>query len=189
VEAREVTVEPAPARPAARWRAVLPVLALAALILLADQLTKLWIVGAIGRTQAVHEIDLLPGWFVLQYVENTGAAFGMFRDGGWLLAGLAAVVVVVIVVTAPRMETEVGSGSARWRLLLSLGLVLGGAVGNLVDRILHSYVVDFIRVPVAQITLGETTYHFPNFNVADSAITVGILLLLLNLLLTPERKT
>jgi signal peptidase II len=173
---------------AARVRAVLPLLALAALILIADQLTKLWIVAAIGRGAPVHEIDVIPGWFVFQYVENTGAAFGMFTNGSWLLAFIAVAVVVGIVVMAPRIQQEATGGLARWQILLSLGLVLGGAVGNLVDRLTRGYVVDFVLVPRAQITLGNTLYHFPNFNVADSAITVGIILLLIGLLFAGERK-
>src|SRR5262249_3028649 len=103
MDARDAAIEPAPGRSVARWRAVLPVLALAVGVVVADQLTKLWIVAAIGREQPTHEIVLLPGWLSLQYVENTGAAFGLFRDGGWVLAGLAAVVVVVIVAVAPRL--------------------------------------------------------------------------------------
>jgi signal peptidase II len=174
--------------PIARLRAVLPLLALAALILIADQLTKLWIVSAIGRGAPAHEIDIIPGWFVFQYVENTGAAFGMLTNGSWLLAFVAAAVVVVIVVMAPRMQQEAAAGLARWQMLLSLGLVLGGAVGNLADRLTRGYVVDFILVPPAQVTLGGTLYHFPNFNVADSAITVGIILLLIGLLFAGERK-
>jgi signal peptidase II len=172
----------------ARLRAVLPLLALAALILVADQLTKLWIVSAIGRGAPSHEIDIIPGWFVFQYVENTGAAFGMLTNGSWLLAFIAAAVVVVIVVMAPRMQQEAAAGLARWQMLLSLGLVLGGAVGNLADRLTRGYVVDFILVPPAQVTLGGTLYHFPNFNVADSAITVGIILLLIGLFFAGERK-
>ena len=172
----------------ARVRAVLPLLALAALILVADQLTKLWIVSAIGRGAPAHEIDIIPGWFVFQYVENTGAAFGMLTNGSWLLALIAALVVVVIVVTAPRMQQEAAAGLARGQMSLGLGLVLGGAVGNLADRLTRGYVVDFILVPNAQITLGDRLYHFPNFNVADSAITVGIALLLISLFFAGERK-
>jgi signal peptidase II len=172
----------------ARVRAVLPLLALAALILVADQLTKLWIVSAIGRGAPAHEIAIIPGWFVFQYVENTGAAFGMLTNGSWLLALIAALVVVVIVVTAPRMQQEAAAGLARRQMSLGLGLVLGGAVGNLADRLTRGYVVDFILVPNAQITLSDRLYHFPNFNVADSAITVGIALLLISLFFAGERK-
>jgi len=174
--------------PAARLRAVAPLVGIAALVLVADQLTKRWIVAAIGPQQAQHEIALLPGWLVLQYAENTGAAFGLFHNGGWLLALIAAAVVVVIVATAPRMQQDAPGGFARWQSLLSLGLVLGGAVGNLLDRLWRGFVVDFILVPSVQITLGGKLYHFPNFNVADSAITVGILLLVVHLFFFGERK-
>ncbi|HET7077697.1 MAG TPA: signal peptidase II [Chloroflexia bacterium] len=187
VDSGPVAAQP-PMTVAARVRAVLPLLALAALILIADQLTKLWIVAAIGRAAPAHEIDIIPGWLVFQYVENTGAAFGMFTNGSWLLAFIAVAVVVGIVVMAPRMQQEATAGLPRWQILLSLGLVLGGAVGNLADRLTRGYVVDFVLVPKAQITLGNTLYHFPNFNVADSAITVGIILLLIGLLFAGERK-
>ena len=181
-------MDPAQTRSAARWRALLPVLALAGVIVVADQLVKLWIVNTIGRGQPIHEIVWVPGWLVLQYVENTGAAFGVLTNASWLLAVLAAVVSVAIVLTAPRLGAEVGVGRARRLLLLSLGLVLGGAVGNLIDRLMHGYVVDFVLVPSAHISLGGLTYQFPNFNVADSAITVGIVLLLFNLLFVSDRS-
>ena len=177
----EATVDPAPSRAVARWRTVVPLLAVAVVLLVADQLSKLWIAGTLGRGQPTHPIELLPGWLVLQYVENTGSAFGLFKNSGWVLAALAAVVVVGLVVMAPRLQQEARTGLARGQMLVSLGLVLGGAVGNLLDRFTHGYVVDFVLVPNAQLTLGGTTYHFPNFNVADSGITVGIILLLLHL--------
>ena len=84
--------------PAARARAALPLLAVAVVVVALDALSKAWIVGAIGRGQANHEIVLLPGWLALQYVENRGAAFGLFTDGGWLLAIIAAIVVGAILV-------------------------------------------------------------------------------------------
>lgn len=174
--------------PAARVRAVVPLLILAAVVVVADQLSKGWIVSAIGRGQASHQLDALPGWLVLQYTENTGAAFGLFTNAGWLLALLAVGVVIIIVASAPRLQQEAAGGLARRQLRLSFGLVLGGAIGNLIDRVQHGYVVDFILVPSAQIKWGNTLYRFPNFNLADSAITIGILLLLLHLFFAGERK-
>ena len=189
-QADPLTAAPAPARlsPAARVRAALPLLAVAVVVVALDALSKGWIVSAIGRGEANHEIVLLPGWLALQYVENRGAAFGLFTDGGWLLAIIAAVVVVAILVSAPRLQQDSQAGLRRGQMLLSFGLVLGGAVGNLLDRLTRGYVVDFIRVPNAQITLGSTLYRFPNFNVADSAITVGIVLLVLYMLLSGDDK-
>jgi signal peptidase II len=190
VQAEPLPPGPAPARlsPAARARAALPLLAVAAVVVALDALSKAWIVSTIGRGQAAHEIVLLQGWLALQYVENRGAAFGLFTDGGWLLAIIAAVVVVAILASAPRLQQDSRGGLQRGQMLLSFGLVLGGAVGNLLDRLTRGYVVDFIRVPSAQVTLGDTLYRFPNFNVADSAITVGIVLLVLYMLFSGDDK-
>ncbi len=171
--------------PAARLRASLPLLALAAGVVALDQASKAWIVATIGRGQVSHGRDLVPGRLVLLYTENTGAAFGLLHDSGWVLGLIALVVAVGIVVAAPRLRT---AGGWAGRLLpSSLGLVLGGALGNLLDRVTRGFVVDFIRVPPAEITLGSTVYRFPNFNVADSAITVGIALLVLYMLTTGDR--
>lgn len=142
--------------------------ALAGLVVLLDQVTKAWVLA----TYRLHEtLPVIPGWFHLTYVRNPGAAFGLFSGRAeafrvpFFLA-VTAVALVVILITAWRTDA-----SRRW-FLAALGLVCGGAVGNLIDRLRWGEVVDFLDV-------FWKTHHWPAFNVADSAITVGVILLVL----------
>jgi signal peptidase II len=138
-------------------------------ILVLDQWTK-WLVEVHLPHSASHPV--LPGFLNLTHVKNTGVAFGLFAshgaDGGaWLLV-VMGVVALAAVVFYFRLAP------ARNRLLLySLALIVGGAVGNLIDRLASGAVTDFLDVYVG-------TYHWPAFNVADSAITVGIGLMILD---------
>jgi len=143
--------------------------ALAAAIVVADQVVK-WIVL---RAFAPGESRALTDFLNLVLVFNKGAAFSLFAQApGWqapvlsAFAIAAAIVVSVFIVRSP----------GRQILCLGLALILGGAVGNVVDRILHGHVVDFI-----QVHWGGA--YFPSFNVADSAISVGAALLILDELL------
>ena len=151
-----------------------------------DQITKAQVLSQLGPAAATHHYPLLPGLIEFDYVENRGAAFGLFRDAGWVLALLALGVSLAILYLVPRLGAQ--SGVTARLLLPGLGLVLGGALGNLVDRVQYGYVIDFITPRFAQITLGNTLYRFPTFNVADSAITVSMLALLLGFLLTPQPR-
>lgn len=116
-------------------------------------------------------VPVLGGAFQLDYTRNTGAAFSIFRNGGWLFAVVAVVVILGILLYYPRLRTR------GFLLTAAPGLVLGGAMGNLVDRIRLGYVIDFIDFG-----------WFPVFNVADSAIVCGVTLLILASLLNPERS-
>ncbi len=140
---------------------------LAALAVLAlDQWTK-WLVEAHLPQHA--SMVVLPSVFNLTHVRNSGVAFGLFASDGPSLARLALVglgVVALGVVAAYFWRTPMD----RRRLLFALSLVLGGAVGNLLDRLASGAVTDFLDVSFAG-------YHWPAFNVADSAITVGLLLM------------
>lgn len=144
-------------------------LVVSALILALDQWTKLWIEGVLEP----HErLEVVPGFFALVHVQNTGIAFGLFPAGrelgGTLVLtalGFAALTIVSIYFRRTSEREPL--------LLLSLSLVLGGAVGNLVDRILLRAVTDFVDVHVG-------THHWPAFNVADSGVTVGIVLMLVH---------
>ena len=144
-------------------------LLLALAILALDQWTK-WLVESHLPTPSSREI--IPGFFHLSHVKNTGVAFGMLADLGeegaaWLLAllGLAAIGVVAIYFRrTPARETA---------LLTALALVLGGAVGNLLDRVTSGAVTDFLGVYIG-------SYRWPDFNVADCAISIGLVLLLLD---------
>ena len=139
---------------------------LAALILVLDQASKL----AIDHyMQAFESISLLPN-FNFTYVHNTGAAFSFLSQAGgwqrWLFAGLAICISSVIVVWLARLDRR------QTLLAVALALVLGGAIGNLIDRLAYGYVIDFLDVYYQN-------WHWPAFNIADSAICVGVGLMLL----------
>ena len=134
-------------------------------VLLVDQLTKALIIDRIGPDAPDRVIVLIPGWLRLIYVENTGAAFGTFQGNSPILTVLALVVVGVIIAYFRQSLLR-----STW-LSVALGLQLGGAIGNVIDRLRLGYVVDFIDFP-----------HWPTFNMADSAITVGVVMLAIYLL-------
>ena len=137
---------------------------LALVIVLADQITKFFVV----QRFTLHETVPVTSFFNLVYVRNTGAAFSMLADaGGWQRIFFVAVAVVASawVLWLLRRHPE------QKLFCLALGLILGGAVGNLIDRALFGSVVDFVQVHYAG-------WYFPAFNVADSAITVGAGLLI-----------
>ena len=140
---------------------------LAALIVAADQLTKAWIVADFPLGQG----KVIADFFNLVHVHNYGAAFSFLSDAGgwqrWFFTVLSSIVSVVIVVWIVRLPRQ------RWLESLALALILGGALGNLYDRALLGYVVDFLD-------FHWSGRHFPAFNVADSGITVGAFLLILD---------
>lgn len=138
-------------------------LSLVALVL--DQASKLLVDSTM---QLYQSIPLLP-FFKLTYVHNTGAAFSFLSEAGgwqrWFFAGLALVISIVIAVWLSRLEKH------ETLLAVALSLILGGAVGNLIDRLAYGYVIDFLDVYYG-------TWHWPAFNIADSAITLGVVLML-----------
>lgn len=153
-------------------------LAVAILIAIADRLTK---VSIQHNLYSYENIPVVPGWLRIVHTENPGAAFGMLADGSPFLR--AAVLVGVSSLVMLFVAHSLWSKSSSYTSLASrfgLGLILGGAIGNLVDRISRGTVTDFIEV-----FHGE--WSFPAFNVADSAITVGAILLIAEMLL-PRRK-
>lgn len=149
-------------------------MSLAALLILAlDQLTKLWISTGMELGQSNSVIE---GYVRFRYTHNTGAAFGIFADSTGILSIISLLVIVGILIAFVRL------GHPSWVSVLAAGLVTGGALGNLADRIRLGYVVDFVEVYTPQVRLNNMVYTFPVFNVADSAITVGVILILLNML-------
>jgi signal peptidase II len=135
-------------------------LIVAALVVILDQLSKLWINA--NRPQ----IGLLPGFLDLVYVENSGAIFGLFHSHAELFIALGIVASVVILVFLYYFPPATNVGT------VSFALILSGAVGNLIDRIRFGYVIDFIGIHVQEF------FHWPAFNVADAALTVGIFMLI-----------
>ena len=154
-------------------RTLLPWLGIALAIIVLDQLTKSLVLGAFR----LHDSHVVTPFFNLVRVHNTGAAFSFLAGATgwqrWFFVALGAVAAVFIVWLLRRHG---GQRLFGW----ALALILGGAVGNVVDRLLHGYVVDFIQVH-------WRGWYFPSFNVADSAITVGAGLLILDELLRVRR--
>jgi signal peptidase II len=148
-----------------------PYLLLVIAILVLDRWTKLLIQRRFDLNESIPVID---GFFDITYVRNTGVAFGIFSSisspAKSLLLSLFTACAAVIVITYSVRS------SARNRLLqIALALILGGALGNLYDRLAYGYVVDFLEFYVG-------SYHWPSFNVADSAITTGVILLALEII-------
>ncbi len=144
---------------------------LATLVLVLDRITKMAVLRTLPEGGFV---PVFPGLAVV-HVHNRGIAFSLFADGGPLGQRLLQIVILAAVVFIAVIAYRHAHGSAF--AAVGLGLILGGAVGNLVDRLLYGWVVDFIHVWVQ---LGERVYSWPDFNVADSAITVGAVFLVAN---------
>lgn len=150
-------------------------------------LLTLFIVAADRATKALIESRTTEGWhhellrnFVyLVHSKNPGIAFSMFAgsQSPWLRVGLISLSVLFIAALAWLLVT---SKSVTWRSLSGLSLLIGGAAGNLTDRILHGAVTDFFEVWIG-------SYRYPAFNVADSAITIGAILVLLDVLFPPRK--
>jgi signal peptidase II len=129
-------------------------------IVVADQASKAWILTRLGPHGDSNEINIIPGFLRFIYVENSGAAFGLFQGKSPVLTILAMIVIVFLIIYFRQ-----AIAASLW-LSIALGLQLGGALGNVIDRFRHGFVVDFVNVP-----------KFWTFNVADSAITIGVIML------------
>ena len=139
-------------------RLMIPLL-VAALVIAVDQLTKAWVLRTWPEPHT-GEIPIIDGWLALTYTQNTGVAFGLFRG----FPQFFTVTSIIIVGAALYWYVTRRPQPQRW-LALCLGLIVGGALGNVIDRIRFGYVVDFIKT---------FDGRFPVFNVADSCIVVGI---------------
>jgi len=146
---------------------------LAVLIVVLDQLTKQWVSSSFSYGES---LELLP-FLNLTLVHNMGAAFSFLSDAGgwqrWFFAIVSLLVSVVLIVWLSRLPAR------QYLLATALALVLGGAIGNLWDRVFLGYVVDFIDVFYQK-------HHWPAFNIADTSITVGAILLILESLFSSK---
>ena len=153
---------------------LLPWLGIAFIVIVLDQLTKVLILQYFQYGDSRH----VTSFFNIVRAHNTGAAFSFLAGASgwqrWFFVGLGAVAAVFII-------WMLRSHAGQRLFALALSLILGGAVGNVVDRLQHGYVVDFIQVHWGN------QYFFPSFNVADSAITLGAILLILDELLRVRR--
>jgi signal peptidase II len=136
-------------------------LAIATAVVGLDQLSKSALVAAISAGGDHSRFSFLDGWIAIEYTENRGAAFGLFAG---LVPILAAISVAILAGLLFRFLSQ--ACPPYWETV-AISLIIGGAVGNLIDRVRLGYVVDFVAIG-----------FWPNFNIADSAITVGVVLLI-----------
>jgi signal peptidase II len=144
-----------------------------------DQWTKALVVEHLSPPESQPPIPILGKYLVIYYIQNSGAAFSLFR-GSLILVLLIAAAIVVVAYLYIRM---LNTGTLAYKVVF--GMIMGGAIGNLIDRAIHSgYVVDFIlfRIP-------EINYSFAIFNVADACISVGVFLLFVLVLFGGFRHT
>ena len=157
-------------RPATRW------LAWSIFIIVVDQVTKFYIVGNLVYRQRIEIFSLLD----ITRLHNTGAAWSLLADaGGWqrwffVSLGLAVSALIVVWLTRLRVPDE-------RMLAIGLASILGGALGNVIDRFVHGHVIDFIHAHYGP-------HYWPAFNVADMAITLGAALLILDTFLASRRR-
>ena len=146
---------------------------IAAVVFLLDQLTKYWIINVVQLVER-GSIEVLP-FFRLTYVGNIGVSMGLFNAytavGRWFLVAVTGAIAAAVAVWIAREKARAD--------VIALGLILGGALGNIVDRVRFGYVVDFLHF-----FWGE--HSFWVFNVADAAISTGVLLLLSRALMAPK---
>lgn len=144
-------------------------------IIIADQISKTLMVNWLDLYERVA---VLP-FFNLTLAHNTGAAFSFLAGAGgwqrWFFVALAVVISAVLVIWMKRL-----AATARLEAI-SLALIIGGAIGNVIDRLIYGYVIDFLDVYVG-------TYHWPAFNIADSAICIGAVLLIIDSFRKPAAK-
>jgi signal peptidase II len=140
---------------------------LSLLVFVLDQASKLWVVS---NFELYESIQLFPS-LNFTYVHNLGAAFSFLSSAGgwqrWFFVGVALIATTVLLIWLRKLKP-----TERW-MAVTISLVLGGAVGNLYDRISYGYVIDFIDVYYK-------THHWPVFNIADSAISVGVVMMLID---------
>ena len=154
-------------------------LVLTAMVIALDRVTKVWIDRHVQMGQT---ITIVPHVFRISHVLNFGAAFSMFAESASPVAvrnsliGFSIVAGLIVLTMLWRMGRAASPAS------IGLALILGGAIGNLYDRIHFHYVVDFLEVTIVR-------YHWPDFNVADSCISIGAVLLLLELLWPKPKQT
>ncbi len=144
---------------------------IAAIVIALDQIVKQIIVA---QVELHEQISVIGNFFLITHILNPGAAFGILKG-----ASVFFIIVTTLVVSGIIWFMERNKRTGSKLMLVALGLVLGGAIGNFIDRLLHGEVVDFL-----QFNFGS--YTFPIFNIADSAIVCGVALILLDAILTKE---
>ena len=133
------------------------------IVLLIDQIVKLLIKTNMNLNE---EISIIPNFFSIQYLKNTGAAFSILENQTIILA-ITSIICISVIIYYLKKEENLTTA-----MYLSFGLVLGGILGNLIDRIVYQGVIDFLSFQIFN-------YNFPVFNIADIGITIGVLLLII----------
>ncbi len=139
------------------------VILIATIVIFLDQLTKEWIRNNVPEYTSMIPLPALGEYFVYEHVRNYGAAFGILQNQSYLFVAIAIVVAIAILVYVKYLPLD-----QRFVRYL-LGLQLGGALGNLIDRLNQGYVTDFIKMGIPDV------YYWPNYNIADSSIVVGVI--------------
>ncbi len=153
----------------------------AMIVLILDQWTKAWVVTNLAPPDSINSphVSLIGNYLILYYIRNNGAAFSLLANSV-VLALLIAIAIGVIAYLYLRM---LNTGSLGYKLIF--GLIIGGALGNLIDRLRHSgFVVDFISFRIPQ-----ANFYFAIFNIADAAISIGVFLLFVTLLFGGLRQS
>ena len=138
---------------------------LAGIVSLIDQVVKILVSNFLPK----EGITIIKDFFYLSYVENDGAAFGMFSGNRWFLI-IISILALYAIIKYFILDVKVTKVE-----FLAYGLLLGGIIGNLIDRVLYGYVIDFISFKIG-------TYYFPIFNIADSVMIIGTVLIVLHLI-------
>jgi signal peptidase II len=139
------------------------VLLVAGVVILLDQWTKELVRQSIPKFTHIVPIPALGEYFVFEHVDNYGAAFGILQSGGNLFVIIAAAVTVAILVYVRNIPPQ------QHFVRVMLGLMLGGAIGNAIDRLQQGFVTDFVKMGIPGV------YYWPNYNIADSAIVIGVI--------------
>lgn len=147
-----------------KWlKGVAPVVLVAVVIIGLDQWSKIWVRNTIPKFDHIYPLPFTGDYFRFQHVDNHGAAFGILQGHGYIFVAVAFVVSAAILYYAAILAPE-----QRWVRLL-LGLQMGGALGNVIDRLYQGYVTDFVQMGIPGV------YYWPNYNIADAAIVCGVI--------------
>ncbi|HUX86772.1 MAG TPA: signal peptidase II [Chloroflexota bacterium] len=165
-----------PPLPAGRRRIEPGVIVTALIVLFIDQLTKFEISQNLGQPGQVHSVEVIGNWVRLSYTTNTGAAFGIFPAGTLFFSIVALIAAPVILLGRSYVRERA------WWMTVVFGMLMGGALGNLLDRIRMGHVVDFVDVGIGNL-------RWPSFNVADSSFVVAVIILAIFLSFSPEETT
>ncbi len=144
-------------------------LIVAVVVVALDQATKAWVVNTLGAPEARNAITLIPGWLEFRHDQNTGAAFSNFQGQNAFLIILGLVIIGGLVYYYRALP------KGRPALQIAVGAVLGGAIGNIIDRVRLGHVTDWIHF------FHTSSFNFPTFNIADSCISVGMIVIALYL--------